>query len=190
MSPLSRDDVLRRSRTAGRELMVNSSAMAAVCYSRDKASRPAAVCCDRVLQRSCVPHCSVTGGVAAVCYNKGAAVPPARLARGWSGCCVTTETRPLDRLGQLGEFEQDSNTDSELERNTDSHSGCCVTRAVSAREQPEGRRDAEHSLGRQLERRRQTISGNHRLPRSISHNTLCRQCDPSCGPPPVESARS
>ena len=27
--------------------------------------------------------------------------------------CVTTETRPLDRLGQLGEFEQDSNTDSE-----------------------------------------------------------------------------
>ena len=34
--------------------------------------------------------------------------------------CVTTETRPLDRLGQLGEFEQDSNTDSELESNTDS----------------------------------------------------------------------
>ena len=34
---------------------------------------------------------------------------------------VTTETRPLDRLGQLGEFEQDSNTDSELESNTDSH---------------------------------------------------------------------
>ena len=25
--------------------------------------------------------------------------------------CVTTETRHLDRLGQLGEFEQDSNTD-------------------------------------------------------------------------------
>ena len=36
--------------------------------------------------------------------------------------CVTTETRPLGRLGQLGEFEQDSNTDSELESNTDSHS--------------------------------------------------------------------
>ena len=35
--------------------------------------------------------------------------------------CVTTETRPLDRLGQLGEVEQDSNTDSELESNTDSH---------------------------------------------------------------------
>ena len=35
--------------------------------------------------------------------------------------CVTTETRPLDRLGQLGEFELDSNTDSELESNTDSH---------------------------------------------------------------------
>ena len=34
--------------------------------------------------------------------------------------CVTTETRPLDRLGQLGEFEQDSNTGSELESNTDS----------------------------------------------------------------------
>ena len=28
--------------------------------------------------------------------------------------CVTTETRPLDRLGQLGEFEQDSDTDSDL----------------------------------------------------------------------------
>ena len=26
--------------------------------------------------------------------------------------CVTTETRHLDRLGQLGEFEQDSNTES------------------------------------------------------------------------------
>ena len=34
--------------------------------------------------------------------------------------CVATETRPLDRLGQLGEFERDSNTDSELESNTDS----------------------------------------------------------------------
>ena len=36
--------------------------------------------------------------------------------------CVTTKTRHLDRLGQLGEFEQDSNTDSEQERNTDSQS--------------------------------------------------------------------
>ena len=36
--------------------------------------------------------------------------------------CVTTETRPLDRRGQLGEFEQDRNTESELESNTDSHS--------------------------------------------------------------------
>ena len=38
--------------------------------------------------------------------------------------CVTTETKPLDRLGQLGEFEQDSNTDSELESNTDSEGVC------------------------------------------------------------------
>ena len=38
--------------------------------------------------------------------------------------CATTETRHLDRLGQLqlGVFEQDSNTDSEQESNTDSHS--------------------------------------------------------------------
>ena len=36
--------------------------------------------------------------------------------------CVATEARPLDRLGQLGEFEQDSNTASDLESNTDSHS--------------------------------------------------------------------
>ena len=36
--------------------------------------------------------------------------------------CVATETRPLDRLGQLGEFEQDSSTDAELESNTDLHS--------------------------------------------------------------------
>ena len=34
----------------------------------------------------------------------------------------TTETRHLDRLGQCGEFEQESNTDSEQGRNTDSHS--------------------------------------------------------------------
>ena len=33
--------------------------------------------------------------------------------------CVTTETRHLDRLGQLGELEQDSNTDSEQESNTE-----------------------------------------------------------------------
>ena len=33
--------------------------------------------------------------------------------------CVTTETRHLDRLDQLGEFEQDSNTDSEQESNTE-----------------------------------------------------------------------
>ena len=32
--------------------------------------------------------------------------------------CVTTETRPLDRLGQLGEFEQG--------RNTDTHSVCNI----------------------------------------------------------------
>ena len=36
--------------------------------------------------------------------------------------CVTTEARPLDRLGPLGEFEQDSNTDSELGSNTYTHS--------------------------------------------------------------------
>ena len=29
---------------------------------------------------------------------------------GSGGVCVTTETRPFDRLGQLGEFEQDTNT--------------------------------------------------------------------------------
>ena len=38
------------------------------------------------------------------------------------GMCVTTETRHLDRLGQPGEFEQDSNTDSEQKSNTGSHS--------------------------------------------------------------------
>ena len=46
-------------------------------------------------------------------------IKPVRVSR-----CVTTETRHLDRLGQLGEFEQDSNTDSEQESNTDSHSAC------------------------------------------------------------------
>ena len=34
--------------------------------------------------------------------------------------CVATQTLHLDRLGQLGEFEQDSNTDSERPSNTDS----------------------------------------------------------------------
>ena len=33
--------------------------------------------------------------------------------------CATTETRPVDRLG---EFEKDNNTDSDLESNTGSHS--------------------------------------------------------------------
>ena len=36
--------------------------------------------------------------------------------------CVTTKTRPLNRLGQLGEFEQDSNADPELGSNTYTHS--------------------------------------------------------------------
>ena len=36
------------------------------------------------------------------------------------GVCSATETRHLDLLGQLGEVEQDSNTDSEQENNTDS----------------------------------------------------------------------
>ena len=42
----------------------------------------------------------------------------------WVGIhvCVTTETRPLDRLGQLSAFEEDSNTDSELGSNTYTHS--------------------------------------------------------------------
>ena len=50
--------------------------------------------------------------------------------------CVTTETRPLDRLGQLGEFEQDSNTDSELESNTASVQRICVAFAVGATARP------------------------------------------------------
>ena len=36
--------------------------------------------------------------------------------------CVTTKTQHLDRLGQLSEFEQGNNTNSEQESNTDSHS--------------------------------------------------------------------
>ena len=35
---------------------------------------------------------------------------------------VTTKTRHLNRLGQLGDFKQDSDTDPEQERNTDLHS--------------------------------------------------------------------
>ena len=35
--------------------------------------------------------------------------------------CVATETRHLDRLGQLVELEQESNIDSEQESSTDSH---------------------------------------------------------------------
>ena len=45
-------------------------------------------------------------------------------------CCpvsLTTKTRHLDRLGQLGEFEQDSSTDPEQESNTDSHSARTVS---------------------------------------------------------------
>ena len=36
--------------------------------------------------------------------------------------CVTTETRPLDRLCQFSEFGQESNTNSQQDSNTDSHS--------------------------------------------------------------------
>ena len=35
---------------------------------------------------------------------------------------MTTETRHLDRLGQLSDFEQDDNTNPEQKCNTDSHS--------------------------------------------------------------------
>ena len=37
----------------------------------------------------------------------------------FTALCVTTETRHLDRLGQFGEFEQNSNTDSK-------HTALCV----------------------------------------------------------------
>ena len=37
----------------------------------------------------------------------------------------TTETRHLDRPGQLGEFEQESSTESEQRSNKDSHSAQC-----------------------------------------------------------------
>ena len=59
-----------------------------------------------------------------VAASTGATVAAVRRPRPaqCSHLCVTTETRHLDRLGQLGEFEQDSNTASEQESNTDSHS--------------------------------------------------------------------
>ena len=49
-----------------------------------------------------------------------------------SAACVPTETRHLDRLGQLSEFEQDSNTDSEPESNTDLRSAGPDTEAAAA----------------------------------------------------------
>ena len=70
------------------------------------------LCADVRLRRQC--------GSARVCYNKDRAVSPARLVRAVR-VCVTAETSPLDRLGQLGEFEQDRNTDSEPESNPGSH---------------------------------------------------------------------
>ena len=71
-----------------------------------------------------------SGEACPVVHNRAAAPSVGARLRyyGWRehaalAVCVTTETRPLDQLafGQLGEFEQDSNTDSELESNTDSH---------------------------------------------------------------------
>ena len=52
--------------------------------------------------------------------------------------CVTTETRPLDRLGQLGEFEQDSNTASDVCQRcyrlcVCAWSGCCFWQVLGLR---------------------------------------------------------
>ena len=44
------------------------------------------------------------------------------IATAGEGMCVATGTRHVDRPGQLNEFEQDGNTDSERRSNTDSHS--------------------------------------------------------------------
>ena len=42
---------------------------------------------------------------------------------------MCTEARHFDRLGQLGEFKQDSNTNSEQDSNTNSHSARSKTQA-------------------------------------------------------------
>ena len=56
--------------------------------------------CDQVLAVTFTPRARVCAALSSACTAL-------------SSACVTTETRPLDRLGHLGEFEQDSNTDSE-----------------------------------------------------------------------------
>ena len=75
--------------------------------------------------------------------------------------CVTTEKRHLDRLGQLGEFEQDSNTDSELESNTE---GQCVASGTYWQGRRRGR-FVKGSVGtrwRRLALRKQARSGEGR----------------------------
>ena len=47
--------------------------------------------------------------------------------RALSCTCVATKTRHLNRLGQLSEFEQESNTDSQQGSNPDSLCIMCVT---------------------------------------------------------------
>ena len=70
------------------------------------------VCCARCLLRQV---CVAPGVCCARCVLR-----PRRL--GCAGLCVAVGARHVDRLGQFGEFEQDSSADPEQESNTDSHS--------------------------------------------------------------------
>ena len=69
----------------------------------------------------CSTNCVTTNCVATNCVATNCVTTNCVATNCVATNCVTTKTRRLDRRGQLGEFEHDSNTDAEQERNTGSH---------------------------------------------------------------------
>ena len=110
--------------------------------------------------------------------------------------CVTTETRHLDRLGQLGEFEQESNTGSEQESNTDSHSARSKAQAHNPRRNHTKRpvkQRAEHSANKPLSNQTETKPGQSRRPLHITgppQSRTRKQRKGGATPSPGGAARS
>ena len=106
------------------------------CYNKKTASQLA-----RPTQRVAV----------SVCYNRDAASQLYVCVFVW----VATETLHVDRLGQLAEFEQESDTDSQQGSNTDPHSALQQRQGLSTR-------TARETMHRRLSNARRSPAKRHR----------------------------
>ena len=90
-------------------------------------------------------------------------------------CRVTTKTRRLDRLGQLGEFERESNTDAEQQSHMCTDSDSARGKAQAARQstaQPDGKTRRLDRLGQlgEVERESNTDAEQESHTCTDSHN--------------------